>query len=54
MTYSFIIPPELVSKIYKVRELKITPSIRNFAICAIEMHLQGLVDCGLVEFENEL
>lgn len=51
--YSFIVPPELVSKIYHVREAKITPSIRNFIICAIEMHLKGLVDCKAIEFKDE-
>ena len=39
MTYTFIVPPELVSEIYKLREAGKTKSIRNFIITAIEEKL---------------
>ena len=40
MTYSFIVPPELVSEIYKLREAGEAKSIRNFIIVAIEEKLK--------------
>ena len=41
MTYTMVIPAELVRKIYLAREAGMTKSIRGFIIAAIELKLQG-------------
>jgi len=53
MTYSFIIPSELLSKIYYCREAGMTKSIRGFVIAAIELKLQGYDGKFLRAKENE-
>ena len=41
MTYTLVIPPELLTQIYNLREAGLTPSIRNFIITAIESKLKN-------------
>ena len=52
MVYSFIIPPELLTKVFYCREAGMTKSIRGFVIEAIRLKLQGYDDKFLIIKEN--
>lgn len=41
MTYTIVVPADLVHKMYLCREAGMTKSIRGFIIAAIELKLQG-------------
>lgn len=40
MAYSLVLPKEMINKIYKLREAKITKSIRAFLLVAIQDRIE--------------